>query len=157
MALAPPPSPPYAPTTELVALAWLRLAVPYVNVDEDLPAAPDSTMRTVGYLQTLTIGGTRDRDVPLWRPVTRVSCWVAPPEEGSDVVQLNAARLLARAVVDATDNRDLMNRTVDLTVFGAYRPARVATVLALGIPRRVDDPGHFARLDVDLQINWTGA
>jgi hypothetical protein len=156
MPLTPPPAAPYEPTTELVSLAWLRLAVPYVNVDEDLPDA-DATMRSVGFLQTLTVGGTRDRDVPLYRPVTRVSCWVAPPEEGSDVVQWNAVRRLAKWVVDATDNRSLMNKTVPLTAFGNYKPARVTTVLALGIPRRVEDPGHFARLDVDLQINWTGA
>lgn len=156
MALTPPPAPPYEPTTELVSLAWLRLAVPYVQADEDL-AAPDQTMRTVGFLQTLTVGGTRDRDVPLYRPVTRVSCWVAPPEEGSDVVQLNAARRLAKWVVDATDDRALMNLEIPLTAFGDYQPALVRTVLALGLPRRVVDPGHFARLDVDLQINWTGA
>lgn len=156
MALTPPPAPPYEPTTELVARAWLAIAVPYVNNGDELPPA-NAVLRTVGFIQTLTVGGSRDRDVPLFRPVIRCSCWVAPPEEGSEIEQWNAAGRLARWVVDATDNRAVMNRLVDLTAFGTYKPAHVRTVLALGVPRRVEDPGHFARLDVDLQINWTGA
>jgi hypothetical protein len=155
MPLQPPPSGPLEPTTELVGRAWLALAVPYVNVGDELPET-DETMRTVGFLRTLTVGGSRDRDVPFWRPVVRVECWVAPPVEGSEFEQWNAAGRLAKWVVDATDDRALMHRLVELTAFGEYKPARVRTVLALGIPRRVEDPGHFARLDVDLQINWTG-
>lgn len=156
MALAAPPAGPYEPTTELVGRGWLRLAVPYVDVDDKLPA-PTSTTRSVGFIRTLTVGGTRDRDVPLYRPVIRAECWVAPPTDGSPIVQWNAAARLAQWLLDATDKRELMHRRVELTAFGAYKPALVRTVLALGIPRRVEDPGGYARMDVDLQFNWTGA
>lgn len=152
----PPPAPSYAPTTDLVSLAWLRLAVPYVRVDDQLPA-PDQALRTVGFIRAVTVGGSMDRDVPFRRPVVTAECWVAPPKDGSLIVQWNAAGRLAQWVIDATDDRELMGVLVDLTGFGAYSPARVHTVIADPEPRRVEDPGKYARYDVDLQINWTAA
>lgn len=155
MTLPPPPAPPYSPTTDLVSRAWLRLAVPYVRVDDQLPK-PDAALRSVGFIRAVTVGGGMDLDVPLRRPMVTAECWVAPSEESLNVAW-NAAGRLAQWVIDATDNRALMGRLVVLTAFGAYSPARVHTVVATSEPQRVEDPGRFARYDVDLQINWTAA
>lgn len=158
MTLPPPPAPPYKPTTDLVARAWLQRAVPYVRVGDKLPPASDETLRKVGFIRVLgPVGGGRDVDLPFNHPVVTAECWVAPPTSENPIVQWNAAGRVARWVVDATDDRALMGQAVDLTAFGAYAPARVHTVVALSVPQRVEDPGKYARFDVDLQIHWTDA
>lgn len=151
---APAPAGPYAPTSELVGRAWLALAVPYVRVGDELPQPTDELMRTVGFIRTQVVGGSKDRDVPFRRPVLTAECWVAPTAE--DAVRWNRAGRLAQWVMAAVDDPALMGRVVDLTAFGSYRPARVHTVIALGEPQRVDDPGNFARFDIPLTVNWTG-
>lgn len=159
MTLPAPPGPPYPPFTDLVARGWLRLALPFVDVGDRLPK-PSPALRAVGFIRTVTVGGNVDVDVPLRRPIVTAECWVAPAVEGQgqDYEPWNAAGGLAQWVIDATYRRELMGVEVDLTDFGAYRPARVHTVIANPEPRRVEgDPGHFARYDVDLQINWTAA
>ena len=153
--LVPVPAGPYEPTTELVARAWLALAVPYVRVGDTLPPV-DDVFKRAGFVRIVVVGGDRNRDVPLYRPVVRAECWVAPPAAGSTATPWNAALRLAGWVERATDDRALMGVKVELAAFGNYKPARVRTVNAIGVPQRVQDPGGYARIDVDLNFNWTG-
>lgn len=152
------PGPPYPPTTGLVARAWLALVLPdAVRVGDALPA-PDAALRTVGFVRTDTTGGGVDLYVPMNHPIVSAECWVAPPKDGSSLVPWNAAERLAGWVIAATYAPAFMGVVVDLTPFGAYAPARVHTVNALSVPRKgPDDPGNYARFDIDLDITWTGA
>lgn len=152
-------STPLLPTTDLVAIAWLRLiaGLPAQQIATKLPK--DVTiLRTVGFVTTQIVGGNPHPDVPMRQPVVTASCWAAPAA-GSEKVPWGRAANLAEPIMAATYDRDLMDAEVDLTGFDPdYLPARVRTVLALTEPVRVEgDPSGFARFDIDLRINWTGA
>lgn len=146
-----PPAQP--PTSTAVTLAWLRLAVPGPHVDTRLPPISDE-LREVGAIRlTGVVGGTPDRDVPIRAPVVGVECWVAARATGRPSWGL--AENLANRVVAATYDPDLFGVLLDQYPTGDYARARVLAVLALSEPVRVEnDPSDFARLDVDLLINW---
>jgi len=144
---------PLRPTGELVAIAWLKLAVPGIGVATTLPS--DATaLRTSGFLQARTVGGSPDLYLPMRAPVVAVSCWAAPSTEGSSKPPWNRANSLAERIVAATYDRALMDVTVDVSA-SDYTDAHVRTVVALSEPIRVeDDPGNYARYDVDLLVRW---
>lgn len=142
------------PSTDLVAQAWLRLAVPGVRVGDVLPATDDA-LRTAGFIRAVTVGGRAATYVPLRSPVVTAECWVAPPVNGAPRAPWNHAAQIAEQIVGATFDDTLMNVPVDLSSVGDYAPARVLTVIALGEPQRVpNDPDAFARFDLDLQLAW---
>lgn len=144
------------PTSELVAVGWLTLALPGVGVGTTLPAADDA-MRANGYVRTSVVGGNPDMDVARRAPVVVVECW-APPAVGSHLPPWNRAAHLAERVLAATYDPALVNRSIDLSGLGDYAPARVLSVIALGEPRRVDgDPNSWARHELDLHLYWTTA
>lgn len=147
------------PTTDLVGIAWLRLVpgLPAQQINTALPKDV-SVLRTVGFVRVAVVGGSPNLEVPLRRPVLSVECWAAPAE-GSQKVPWGRASNLAENVLAATYDRSLMGRLVDLTPWDAdYLPARVLTVNALSEPTRVEgDPSGFARFDLDVELNWTGA
>lgn len=139
---------------DLVAVAWLKLAVPGIGVATSLPAV-DSALRTGGFVRALTVGGSPDLYVPMRAPVVSAECWAAPAVDGSTKVPWGRANALAEAVVAATYNPALMGVELDL---GDYPSARVHTVVALSEPRRIEnDPANWARYDVDLLFRWTAA
>jgi hypothetical protein len=151
------PLPPLRPTSDLVLLGWLTLALPDVGVGDKLPP-PDEATREAGFVRGYVLpgGGRIDRDVPLRSPVAAAECWF-PPAEGSTKPRWHRAGQVARLVVDATFDPALMGVLVTPAV-GDYAPARVHTVVALGEPSRVEnDPSNYARFDVDLQITWSDA
>ncbi len=145
------------PSSDLVAAAWLRLALPGFGVATTLPA--DATpLRTSGFVRLLTVGGTPERDVPMRRPVVAAECWAAPATEASSKPPWGRAANLAEQLVAATYDRSLMDVTIDLSSQGDYSPARVRTVIALSEPRRIEnDPANYARFDVDCEFLWTAA
>lgn len=152
----------YAPTNRLVARTWLRsvLAAP-VGVDWVLPAVTTAQMRSDGFVVVNgVLGGSPDRDVPFRQPVFDLRCWVAPTEL-AEQPQWNAAEGLAQDVVNLAYAHppagvQLSPGAVLGARFAAYRPFRVATVLALSEPRELNnDPGNFAGFSLDLQIYWT--
>lgn len=141
------------PNTDLVAVAWLKLAAPGYGVATSLPS-DTSALRTSGFVQTRTVGGSPDMYVPMRSPVVSVTCWAAPSVQGSDKVPWGRANNIAELIVAATYDRSLTD--VDVTLPGDFPPAHVHTVIALSEPRRIeDDPANFARFDVDLVLNWT--
>lgn len=144
------------PHTEIVAEAWLSLALPDVPNGHDLPPA-DAATREHGFVQVSVTGGGVGQETPMNFPVVTVTAWLPPADPGSRYVRWNEAHHIAQRVVRATYDPALMGRAVDLSAVGEYAPALVRTVLALSVPRRgPDDPGYFARVECDLQVNWTG-
>ena len=144
------------PTSELVAVGWLTLALPGVGVGTRLPAADDA-MRASGFVRASVVGGAPDVYVPRRAPVVVAECWV-PPADGSHLPPLNRAGELAEAVAAASFDRSLMGVTVDLSGIGTYAPARVMSVIPLGEPRRVEgDPNFWARHELDLHVFWIPA
>ena len=142
------------PTSELVAVGWVGLALPGVGVGTRLPA-PDDAMRANGFVRCAVVGGHPAIDLPVRSPVIVAECWV-PPADGSHLPPWNQAGELAEQLVAATFDRALAGVAVDLSAVGSYAAARVLTVIALGEPRRVDgDPNNWARHELDLQFTWT--
>lgn len=146
----------HAPTSSLVARAWLRSVLPaQVGVDRKLPEQPTADMRSHGFVVLTGVGGSPDPDVPMRAPVLGLRCWVAPTEK-LDQQQWGAAERLAGWVLTATYEHPVTGLRLDLAAFGAYRPARVHTVVPLSEPREApDDPGKYAAVDLDLHLFWT--
>lgn len=153
-----PPRP--RPSSLLVGLGWLRLALPGTSNGTDLPAA-DVTTRTAGFVRVSgVVAGSPGRDVPMRVPVLLCECWVAPAE-GSQKTPWNRAGDLAERLVAATYDPQLMGRLIELGVllgadFASYAPARVQTTTAVSEPERVEnDLAAWARVDVDVEMRWT--
>lgn len=155
------PAPPYAPHVMVVARGWLRLALlTDVAVLDALPPGDKITakMRELGLVRVRPTGGQPSVENAMRHPVVTAECWVPPPNDGSAIVQTNAAGRLGEWVVAATEDPALMGRLLDFPALGlgAYRPARVHGVVALTEPLPVlGDPGNYARTDVDLHLHWS--
>jgi hypothetical protein len=148
------------PTSELVAVGWLRLALPGVSgVDTRLPAADDA-MRASGFVRVDVVGGSPALGTPAWRePVLVAECWV-PPADGSHVPPWNQSGQIAQNIIDATDDWSLRGVTVDLSGIGdgEYGNARVDSVVARSEPVRVPaDPNNYARTEIRIQVFWVAA
>jgi hypothetical protein len=151
------------PTSELVGVGWLTLALPGVGIGTSLPAADDA-MRAAGFVRVAVVGGHPDVYTPRRGPVVVAECWV-PPANGSHLPPWQRAGHLAQTLVDATQDRALEDVVIDVTglpldgvLLPGYAPARVMTVIALGEPRRVEgDPNYWARSELDLSFAWLPA
>lgn len=146
-------STPLLPTSIEVAQAWFRLVLPGVHVDEELPKLEDHpALATAGAVRITPVGGSPDLYVPMRSPVVTAECWVA----ATDKTRRRAWHLagqLAERLVAATYDRALMGVLLDLP--GDYRPARVFTASAVSEPDRVEDEDSgWARVDVDIALNW---
>lgn len=146
-------STPLLPTTEVVSQAWLKLVVPAVHVDDELPKLADHpALATVGAIRTSGSGGGPGRDVPMHEPVVTAECWVAVAGSTPRKARNRAGQLAQRLVV-ATYDPALMGVVLDLP--GDFGKARVHTVIALSDPDRIDAESGWGRYDVDLQFTWT--
>jgi hypothetical protein len=139
-----------APSTVRVTTAWLAGVTGVPAAGGDLPT-DNTTWAASGFAQVTTVGGTPDVDVPLRRPVVRVSCW-ACRTPADDTPPWGQAEALAEAIADATWSAGV-GRTVTLPT--GYRSARVLSVVVVGEPRRIpSDPAGYARVDLDLSVDW---
>lgn len=141
------------PNSELVAIAWLKgvPALPTGQVGTTLPA--DETKYPNGFLQVAGVGGSPKANVPVRRPVVRVSCWMPT----SSKPRFGEAANLAERVIEATFGADGHGQT-GRVVFpgpGDYMPARVMSIFPVSEPTRVPDPAGMARYDVDLELHWS--
>lgn len=147
---------PLFPGSDLVGVGWLKLlaGLPADKIATKLPK-DDAALRAPGFVRTMIVGGSPSASDLAWRaPVITAECWTAPAP-GSQKVPWGTANQLAEQIVMATYDRALMGRRIDLSAINPlFVPVRVASVLALTEPRRVDDPSGFARFDVDLKLNW---
>ncbi len=141
------------PTTDLVAVAWLRgvPGVPSTAVATTLPSNT-STWAASGFVQVTTTGGTPNPHLPVRRPVVGVDCCAVAP--GSARPPWGRANSLAEAIRAGTFGA--AGRVVALSVGGLH--ARVLEAYLLSEPRRVtDDEGSYARYSFDLSLAWTAA
>lgn len=147
------------PTSELVAVGWLKLALPGVGVDTRLPEADDD-MRANGFVVVDVMPGEVAVDMPYFAPVFIAECWV-PPAVGSHLPPWNQSGQLAQQLLKATFDPALMGVAVDLSGVGdgEYGGARVDTVTALDMPVRVPDrsANNYARHELRLQMRWVTA
>lgn len=139
------------PTTDLVAVAWLKgvAGVPSGSVATTVPS-DNSTWAASGFVQVTTVGGSPEPHMPLRVPVVSVDCWAVNPDSGRP--PWGKASTLAELVRDGTLAADV-GRTVALPVGGLS--ARVLSVYALGEARRIlDDDASYARYSLDISLAW---
>jgi hypothetical protein len=139
------------PTSELVAVAWLKHATGQTTVATDLPE-DNTTWSASGFTQVQAIGGTPDNYVPIARPVFSVDCWATVP--GSPKPPWYRANARAEAIRAAVlDHPNVPYTTTTLPA--AYNQARVLSAQMLTEPRRVlADEAGYARYQFDLQLDW---
>lgn len=150
--MTPPlPAGPYLPTSDLVAVAWLKTVagLPVGGIATTLPSDA-AAWADEGFVQAQTVTGLADVDVPQWRrPLVQVDLWANSGT--SNRPPWNKAARLAELVRAGTEGAT--GRVVDLGP--NYLPARVLSVYLESEPRRIeDDPAGYARLTLDLHIDW---
>lgn len=142
------------PTSELVAVAWLKTlaALPSSNIATTLPK--DSAGWTAdGFVQVTAVGGSPNLYVPLNDPVVSVDCWAAAASGSSS--PWGKANQLAEIVRAASYVRTAFPVLVT-GLPGNYNNARVHSAWPITEPRRITgDPGSYARYTFDLQLVWT--
>ena len=149
--MSPLPPSPYLPTSDLVAVAWLKSigTLPATGVATTLPGDP-ATWADEGFVQAQTITGVAEVDVPQWRrPLVQVDAWANAGT--SNKPPWNKAARLVELVRAATEGPT--GRVVSLP--GDYLDARVLSVYLETEPRRIeDDPAGYARFSLDLHVDW---
>lgn len=141
--------------SELVAVAWVRgvPGIPDEGVGTTLPG--DATKWPAGFLQISVVGGDKDRDLPIHRPVIQVDAWFA--NRGSKPSWGAANQLLeliaTHCWVDKVGDPSPAHRPVTLPT--GYQRARVQEARVLTDPRRVPaDEARYAHYEMDLQLAW---
>lgn len=144
------------PTTRLVAVGWLQLALPGVGVGTILPPADDE-LRTVGFVRIAPVGGSPDAYVPMRMPVVQAECWTAPVVSTGKASRSRAEQL-ANRILAATYDEALQGAVIDLSPVGSFAPARVHTVTAMTEPGEVEgDTTDWSRFDLDIELLWSAA
>lgn len=142
------------PTTDLVAVAWLR-TLAGIDAGQVATTLPQSTSSwsELGFVQVTGVGGAPNMYVPLASPVVQVDCWaVAATSSGKP--PWNKANQLAELIRAACYDLDSVADTI-VSLPAAYANARVLSAFLLSEPRRVyDDDGSYARYQFDLQLHW---
>lgn len=140
----------FHPTTELVAVAWLKgITALGGAVATELPADTSSWAST-GFVQVQGVGGTPALDLPVARPVVSVDFWWVAPS--SSKPPWNKANQLAEHL-RAHLSSAWAARVVTLPA--GYASARVTGAWLLTEPRRIrDDAADYAHFQADLQLNW---
>lgn len=143
------------PGSDLVGVGWLKLldGLPADRIATVLPK-DDAPLR-LGFVRTMIVGGSPAPGEMPWRaPVITAECWAAP-QPGSVKLPWGVASNLAEIIVNGAYARTSQQRRIVFTgSLADFIPAKVATVIPLTEPRRIEDPSGFARFDVDLLINW---
>lgn len=152
----------HAPTSELVAVAWLKgvAGLPVDSIATTLPG-PDQQTNNVswaasGFVQVgPVVGGSPHSDVPVRQPVLSVNCWAV--NLGGKKPPWNRANALAEAITNAvyalTADPAPYHRAVTLPT--GYRGALVLGASVLTEPRRRPaEPANYARYGLELQLSW---
>lgn len=157
--------PPYRPTSDLVAVAWLVEYVPELVAAMVGTALPKDTTKwaATGFLQATSVPGGRtpDIDVPLRRPVVQLDAWATANTSGtasSIKPPWNLAAELLEHVRIATEDAQTGHYGKPLVVKANYLDVRVQAVYLLSEPSKVlNDPSGYAHLTADLAIDWVPA
>lgn len=146
---------PHLPTTELVAVHWLRQAVAGLEAAQvgttlpsDLSKWPD------GFLTATALPTGAEVGLPQLRHgYMQLDAWAHPPASGQRPPWGEANRLV-ELVHAATEGAT--GRVVELPA--NYLPARVLSAYLATEPERIEgDPSGFARYRADLALEWVRA
>jgi hypothetical protein len=149
------------PSTDLVAVAWLRTLPGLVadGVANQLPANEKSWATNGFVVVPMTVGGTPHSTMPLRRPVVQCECWGTVP--GSDKLPWGIPSQLAEQIRFGCLDRDrnTFGRLLTIAANGVtYAPARVLSAKMLTEPHRVlSDAGDYAGVLFNLSLQWVAA
>lgn len=141
----------YHPTSELVAVAWLKGVTGIGNnVSTELPA-DNASWAASGWTQVLGAGGSPDIYLPISQPVISVDTWAVGVQ--SSKPPWAKANQLAEIIKRATLDHASVPRLLVLP--DAYANARCLNVIPLTEPRKIrSDPADYAHWSMDVQFNW---
>lgn len=140
------------PNSELVAVAWLKDAVPYLGgrVATSLPA-DETSWAAGGFTTVATVGGTPENYVGWRMPVMSLDFWAMNPDSGRPLWNLAAQQ--AEQVREAILDHGTVGRPVQLPA--AYSGARVESVVMRTEPQRVrGDIANWAHFTMDVEFRW---
>lgn len=143
----------FHPNGELVAVAWLKDAVPYLGsrVATSLPA-DNATWGASGFTTVAVVGGTPDNYVGWRRPVVSVDVWGSAPSSAKPPWNLAAQQ--AEAIRTAILDHRTAGRAVAMP--SGYLGARVGTLIMRTEPRRIrGDVANYAHYQMDVEFWWT--
>lgn len=141
------------PNSELVAVAWLKAAVPYLGnrVATALPA-DNTTWAASGFVTVQGTGGVPNNYVGWRRPTISIDAWAAAQDSGKP--PWNLASQQAEEIRAAILAHAHVARPVALPA--AYALARVGTVILRTEPRRLPgDVANYAHYQFDIELWWT--
>lgn len=146
------------PNTDLVGVAWLKrnpkFSAKGIGIATVLPSN-DAALRA-GFITTTVVGGSPEIELPIRHPVIAVSAWAAPADPASSKTPWSQAFQIAEWVWEQTFDPAHMGALLTFSLPG-YAQARVRTAVALTEPRRIPgDEGNYARVELDVMLNWTG-
>lgn len=142
----------FTPSNEMVAVAWLKSAVPYLGnrVATELPS-DNSSWSASGFTTVATTGGTPNTEVPVNEPVMSIDSWGVTPSSGRP--PWNLAAQPAEAIKAAAVDHGMIPRI--LTMPTGFNLVRVFCVIPLSEPRRINgDAAAYAHYQQDLEIRW---
>lgn len=148
---------PYRPTTELVAMTWLKgcpaLASGVATDLPDLTTWPQ-ILGGQGFVTIASVGGSRPPDLPRVDAVVSVDCWAAVAS--SSKLPWARANQMAEEIAGWLFLQTQSAVKVDLPA--SYTDALVLFALVLAEPRRIpDDAANYAHMTMDVQITWSSA
>lgn len=141
----------YLPTSELVAVAWLK-GLPLLGnlVSTELPA-DNTTWAASGFTQVMTVGGIPAIDFALANPVVSIDSWACAADSGR--TPWNKANQRAEIVRAGLLDHASVPRLLVLPA--AYDNARVVTAYPVSEPRKIrGDEAQFARYTMDAVFSW---
>jgi hypothetical protein len=142
--------------SELVAVAWAQSVpgIPANRVARTLGREHESWAET-GFVVATIVGGSPWQTTPVSAPVIQFECWACNSESVS-TPPWGIAFILAETLKRACEV-DSADRSKVLTIPHGFEQALVRDASALTEPRRspVPSPEGFARVIMDVQIEWT--
>ena len=155
--MSPVPAGPYYPTSPLAAVAWLGQRVPGLVPGMVATRLPRdlSTWADLGFVQATIVTGSPDVDVPIRRPLVQIDAWAHSPDGVRPPV--NKAARLAELVRVATE-LPTARYSSPVKMPANYAGAVVLSAYVVTEPYEVtDDPSGFARISLDLVLEWARA
>lgn len=153
---------PYLPNSSLVVQAWLGQRVPGIVAGQVSTRLPRelTAWAAEGFVQVTIIPTPAEVDIPVRHAFAQIDAWaVALSPDGSVAAKppvnlaWRLANLIARATEDDTQRLGGFGRQVTLPV--DYVPARVQAAYLMTEPSEVpDDPAGYARVTLDLALDW---
>lgn len=150
------------PTNALVAEAWMSQRVPGITPDMvamNLPRDPKVWAAT-GFIQLTIVPGSPNVDVPIRKPIIQADCYAATLDATGTVSRkkpYHRANALAELVRTATE-LDTARYSTPVVMKAGYAGAIVLSVYPLTEPVEIpDDPAGYARITLDLALDWARA